>query len=89
MDQKAFEAELSRGGYTQIETKVIEPRPANPPHVHDYVIRGLVLDGIFIVTEGDKPTTYRAGDIFQVAAGQSHTEEIGPQGARILVGRKY
>jgi quercetin dioxygenase-like cupin family protein len=89
MDQTAFEAELSRGGYTQIETKVIEPRPANSAHAHDYIIRGLVLVGIFIVTEGDKPTTYRAGDIFQVAAGQPHTEEIGPQGARILVGRKY
>jgi quercetin dioxygenase-like cupin family protein len=73
MDQKAFEAELSRGGYTQFETKVIEPRPANSAHTHDYIIRGLVLDGIFIVTEGDKPTTYRAGDTFQVAAGQPHT----------------
>ncbi|MBU6463179.1 MAG: hypothetical protein KGK01_01730 [Bradyrhizobium sp.] len=48
-----------------------------------------MLDGIFIVTEGDKPTTYRASDIFQVAAGQPHTEEIGPQDASILVGRKY
>jgi hypothetical protein len=53
MDQKAFEAELSRGGCTQFETKVIEPRPANSAHTHDYIIRGLVLDGIFIVTEGD------------------------------------
>jgi quercetin dioxygenase-like cupin family protein len=89
MDQHAFEAELSRGGYTEIETKMIEPRPANAAHAHDYVVRGLVLDGIFIVTEDDKPTTYLAGDIFQVAAGQPHTEAIGPQGARVLVGRKY
>ena len=48
-----------------------------------------MLDGIFIVTEGDKPTTYKPGDIFQVAAGQPHTESFGPQGARVVVGRKY
>ncbi len=89
MDQQAFETELSRGGYTGIETKVIEPRPANTAHAHDYIVRGLVLDGIFIVNEAGKPTTYRAGDIFEVAQGQSHTEEIGPQGARVVVGRKY
>jgi quercetin dioxygenase-like cupin family protein len=89
MDHSAFEAELARSGYTQIETKLIEPRPVNAAHAHDYIVRGLVLDGIFIVTEGDKPTTYLPGDIFQVAQGQSHTEAIGPQGARVLVGRKY
>jgi uncharacterized cupin superfamily protein len=49
----------------------------------------LVLDGIFIVAQDNKPVTYRAGDVFFVVAGTSHTEEIGPQGAKILVGRKY
>ena len=33
--------------------------------------------------------TYRAGDIFFVPAGRSHTEEIGAPGAKIVVGRKY
>jgi quercetin dioxygenase-like cupin family protein len=89
MDQNAFETELSRTGYTQIETRTIEPRPVNSAHTHDYGIKGLVLDGIFIVTEADKPTTYLAGDIFTVEQGRSHTEEIGPSGARIVVGRKY
>jgi quercetin dioxygenase-like cupin family protein len=89
MDAHAFEAELSKNGFTQIETKAIEPRPANTAHAHDYVVRGLVLDGIFIVAENGKPTTYLPGDIFQVAQGQPHTEEIGAGGARVLVGRKY
>lgn len=89
MDHTTFEAALSRSGFTQIETKVIEPKPVNSAHTHDYVVRGLVLDGIFIVTEGDKPTTYLPGDIFQVAQGQPHTESFGPQGAKVLVGRKY
>ena len=89
MKQDTFEAELRSAGYTGIETKALDPRPANDGHVHDYDIRGLVIDGIFIVTQDDKPVTYRAGEIFAVPAGKSHTEEIGPQGARVVVGRKY
>ena len=48
-----------------------------------------MLDGIFIVAQDNKPVIYRADDVFFVVAGTSHTEEIGPQGAKILVGRKY
>ena len=89
MTQSAFEAELKSAGYTHIETKVIEQRPVNDEHKHDYGIRGIVLDGTFIVTQDKRPTKYRAGEVFTVAQGQPHTEEIGPQGARILLGRKY
>jgi quercetin dioxygenase-like cupin family protein len=88
MDRTAFEAELASAGYTQIETKGLDPKPANTEHAHDYDIRGLVLEGIFIVRRNDQPTTYRAGEIFDVQAGTKHSEEIGPNGARILVGRK-
>lgn len=89
MQQNAFEAELRFAGYVEIESKALDPRPVNKGHVHDYDIKGLVLDGIFIVNQGEAPVTYRAGEIFVVPAGRSHTEEIGPQGARIVVGRKY
>ena len=89
MQQDVFEAQLKSAGYVEIETKALDPRSANNGHVHDYDIRGLVLDGIFIVQQDDQPVTYRTGEIFAVPAGRSHTEEIGPQGARILVGRKY
>ncbi len=89
MHQDAFEAELKSAGYTDIETKTLEPRPANSGHAHDYDIRGLVLDGTFIVIQDGESVPHRAGEIFAVPAGKSHQEEIGPQGARILVGRKY
>jgi quercetin dioxygenase-like cupin family protein len=89
MDQAAFEAELVSAGYAQIETKALDPKPANTEHAHDYDIRGLVLDGVFIVRRDDQPTTYRAGEVFEVPAGRKHSEEIGPNGARILVGRKF
>ena len=89
MQQTAFEAELRSAGYTQIESKALDPKPTNTEHVHDCHIRGMVLDGVFIVTQGDQSVTYRTGDIFAVPAGKRHSEEIGPNGARILIGRKY
>jgi uncharacterized cupin superfamily protein len=42
-----------------------------------------------LANDGGKPVTYRAGDIFNVSAGSSHTEEIGAEGVRIVVGRKH
>jgi quercetin dioxygenase-like cupin family protein len=89
MQQAEFEAELKSSGYVEIESKTLDPRPVNHGHTHDYDIRGLVLSGIFIVNQSDAPVTYRAGEIFDVPAGRSHTEEIGAEGARIVVGRKY
>jgi hypothetical protein len=88
MDQAVFEAELKSAGYSQIETKALGPNPGNTEHAHDYDVRGLVLDGIFIVREG-KSVTYRAGEIFAAPARTKHSEEIGGQGAHIIVGRKY
>jgi quercetin dioxygenase-like cupin family protein len=89
MDKDTFERELEASGYTQIEAKAIDPRPANTEHGHDYGIRGLVVDGIFIVIRNGIPTTFRSGQVFDVPAGVAHCEEIGEGGARIIVGRKY
>ena len=83
------EVDLKAAGFLQIEQKVLEPRPANTAHCHDYNIRGVVLDGLFVVTQEGQAVSYRAGEIFAVPAGQSHTEAVGPNGARIVVGRKY
>ncbi|MBR0871029.1 hypothetical protein JQ633_11715 [Bradyrhizobium tropiciagri] len=89
MNQDTFEAELKSAGYTDIETRSLDPRPANTGHIHDFDIRGLVLDGTFIVIRDGNSVAHRRGDVFAVPAGNSHQEEIGPDGARIIVGRKY
>jgi quercetin dioxygenase-like cupin family protein len=89
MDKESFEAELKASGYTQIEAKSLDPRPTNTEHAHDYDIRGLVVDGTFTVWQNNEPVCYRAGQVFAVPAGIEHSEEIGLDGARILVGRKY
>ena len=88
MDQTIFETKLTSDGFTEIEAKTLGPRPANAEHAHDFDIRGLVLNGIFIVWQDDRSITYRTGEVFSVPAGRKHSEEIGADGVRI-VGRRY
>jgi quercetin dioxygenase-like cupin family protein len=89
MNRQEFETQLKKDGYTQIEAKSLMPRPVNEEHGHPYAVRGLVISGAFTVTQQRVSKTYRAGEIFSVAADQDHSEEIGPDGAEIIVGRKY
>lgn len=89
MDETRFRAELTASGFSQIETKTIDPRPANPDHAHDHDIRGLVLDGLFIVRQNDQPVSYHPGEIFAVPSGIEHSEEIGPAGAHVVIGRRW
>ena len=89
MNRQEFETQLKEDGYTEIEAKSLKPRPANEEHGHPYAVRGLVLSGAFTVTQQNVSKTYRSGEIFSVSAGQDHSEQIGPDGAEVVVGRKY
>ena len=89
MDTSAFEATLKTDGYTEVETKQFDPRPANGEHGHHFAVRGLVLDGAFTLIREGNPVTYRRGDEFAVPNGCLHCEEIGSKGARVLIGRKF
>ena len=68
MDQTIFESKLKSDEFTEIEAKTLDPRPANAEHAHDFDIRMLVLNGIFIVRQDDRPITYRTGEVFSVPA---------------------
>ena len=89
MDTSSFEAKLKADGYTEIEIKSYTPHPPNGEHGHPFSVRGLVLEGEFIVIRDQKSVAYRTGEFFDVLEGCLHGEEIGHQGARVLVGRKY
>jgi quercetin dioxygenase-like cupin family protein len=88
MEKDTFESELKASGYNNIETKILEPKQPNTEHAHDYDIYGLVTQGTFIVWLDRKPASFKAGQVFAVPAGKKHSEEVGPDGAHILVGRK-
>ena len=89
MQASEFEAGLRADGYGEIETKRLEPRPANGDHPHHFSVRGLVLDGAFTVTIEGVERCYRPGEVFEVAEGRLHNEAVGPEGAHILVGHKF
>jgi quercetin dioxygenase-like cupin family protein len=89
MDKEEFASQLRSDGYSEIEMKTVAPRPANEGHGHPYAVCGLVLAGTFTVIQDNKSTTYRPGEVFAVPAGRVHSEEVGTEGAQILVGRKY
>jgi quercetin dioxygenase-like cupin family protein len=89
MNEVEFAAKLKADGYTEIETQNLQPRPAKGEHGHPFAIRGLVLAGTFIVTQDNQRTVCEPGQIFAVEQGHPHDESIGPEGARVLVGRKF
>jgi hypothetical protein len=89
MNEIELEAKLKADGYTEIEMQDLAPRPAKGEHGHPFAIRGLVLSGTFIVTQNNKRMVYQAGEVFAVDREFPHDESIGPDGARVLVGRKF
>jgi quercetin dioxygenase-like cupin family protein len=89
MNESEFEAKLKADGYTEIETQTLQPRPGKGRHRHHFAVRGLVLSGTFLVTKETELVTFGAGEIFSVRLGELHDESIGPEGARVLVGRKF
>ena len=87
MDTAAFEASLKSTGY-EIATSKGTANKVTQPHAHDYDVRALVLAGELTVTTDGTPRTYRAGDVFEMAAGCVHSEQYGPDGSESLVGRR-
>ena len=89
MDQNTFKTQLALDGYSRIETNDLEPKPSNAEHAHDHDIRGLVLDGVFMVWTDNRPVSYHSGEVFEVAAGIKHAEQVGSNGARVVIGRRW
>jgi hypothetical protein len=89
MSEIEFEAQLKADGYQEIELQELATRHGKGRHRHHFAIRGLVLSGTFLVTQDSDPVTYGPGQIFAVAEGELHDETIGPEGARVLVGRRF
>jgi quercetin dioxygenase-like cupin family protein len=87
MDTLAFEAELKRDGFVDIETRSAQPNVFSPLHSHPCDIRALVMTGEVTLQCERTRCTYRAGDTVVLAAGREHTEQNGPEGYTYIVGR--
>jgi hypothetical protein len=87
MDATAFETRLKADGYAEIEGKRWELRPTNGEHSRHVSGRGLSLDGAVIVACGGADRTCRSGEVFEVAAGDMHVEDVPASGVELLIGR--
>ena len=87
MDDTTFKQDLDREGFAQVEV-CWEPGRTTPEHAHSFDVRGLVLDGEITLMTSGHSDLYRAGEAFVMPAGCPHAEFIGPDGVRILVGRR-
>lgn len=88
-DLVAFEADLEQRGFVEIQTREIPGHTHNTEHAHPFEVRALMLDGELSLSCDGQTRTYRAGEVFTMAAGREHVEHFGAAGARYLVGRRY
>jgi quercetin dioxygenase-like cupin family protein len=88
MNTAEFERSLRADGYQQIETKSVSPRTHNDAHEHPFDVKALVLDGQIALMVANESRTYRVGEVFTMAAGCKHVEDIGAEGVRYIVGRR-
>lgn len=83
-----FEAQLADEGFGPPEVRDIAAGTHNDTHAHPFEVKALMLDGELTLSCNGQSTTYRAGEVFTMAAGCEHVEQFGPEPARYLVGRK-
>jgi quercetin dioxygenase-like cupin family protein len=88
MNATEFESSLKRAGFQDVETKKVAPNTSTHPHSHSFSVRALVLAGDITLTSEGQSRTFRAGEVFEMAAGCVHSEQYGPDGSTYLFGRK-
>lgn len=88
MDTTTFEESLKRDGFDEVLTRDLEPSVDLDEHTHAWDARAMILAGELTVVTASGRTTCGPGDTFELAAGIPHTEHHGPQGARLLIGRR-
>jgi len=89
MHTLSFEDQLQRDGFADIDTKSVEGNKRVDAHSHPFDVRAKVLAGEITLMFNGASHTYRAGDIFTMAAGCEHAERCGPAGVTYTVGRRH
>lgn len=87
MNRQDFEKAVAAEGYSPAH-RVLEANMDVDPHDHAWDTKGLVIDGSFTIDCAGHARTYGPGDIFELGAGIEHSEQTGPAGAELVVGRR-
>lgn len=88
MNEQQFRQQLLEKGYGEEQYKDYAPNTDGPLHTHDFSAMLLVVSGEFTLAQEHEATTYRPGEVCELAAGTKHAERTGHSGARILLGKK-
>ena len=88
MNKDQFLQELSRLGYPDPVEVTQPPNGHLDSHAHPFAVRALVVDGCIEIESQDGLKKYEAGDMFELAYEQPHSETYGPTGVRYLASRK-
>ena len=88
MDEAAFRVHLKENGYEDMGVKEMAADHAEATHTHDFDAAILVLAGEISAVMADRTVTCRAGDSFSLDANTPHSEQVGADGVRFLVGRR-
>ena len=89
MNTDDFQSALLTDGFADVDTRSLPPAQVNPLHSHPFAVRALVLEGEITLTVAGEARVYRGGDVFTMAAGCEHAEQVGPSGVSYLVGRRH
>lgn len=87
--RQQFEAKLSGDGFQETVIKEFLPGYEAAPHTHDFDVEVLVAKGRFILTRDGRSRAYGPGESFAFPAGKAHSEEVGPAGATLIIGRRH
>ncbi|MEO7760560.1 MAG: cupin [Casimicrobiaceae bacterium] len=88
MNEPEFSELLAVQGYAGPSVFTMAPNVADTEHSHGVDIFALVVEGSITIEKSTGNGTYGVGDIFDYPAGQPHAEISGPQGVKILYGKR-
>ena len=88
MDETQFKQQLQEQGYGEAQLVEYQPNMDSDMHTHDFSAYALVLGGEFILVTEEGAVSHQPGEACKLAAGTRHAERTGPDGAKILIGKK-
>ena len=88
MNEAQFKQQLQEKGYGTAEALEFGPNMTKEMHSHDFSAFAFVVSGEFTLATEDGSATHQPGEACEVPAGTLHSEQTGPDGATILIGKK-
>ncbi len=84
-----FKRQLHNQGYSKPETREFKKNYKCQIHAHEFSVFALVEEGEFILCTEKNNEVFHPGDTCCVTAGTIHAEGSGPDGAKIIFGKKF